>query len=172
MAEPFIGQIRMFAGNFAPRSYAFCQGQLLSIAQNQALFAILGTTFGGNGINTFALPNLTGRMPMGWGNGPGLSNRMLGEALGQDTATVTLQQLPAHAHGMRASAAAATTNTPSAGVSLAATSGAKVYHAPTNPVTSGAPLLQTGGSQPHENRQPHLGVNFIIALQGVFPSRN
>lgn len=172
MSTPFIGEIRMFGGTFAPRGFAFCEGQILPIVQNTALFSLLGTTYGGNGITTYALPDLRGRMPMGAGQGPGLSNRDLGQAVGQSTVTLTPPHLPAHSHGMRVSAGAATTATPSPGVTLASTSGAKVYRDLTNPVATAAPLTPSGAGLPHENRQPFLGINFIIALNGVFPSRN
>jgi microcystin-dependent protein len=173
MSEPFIGEVKIFAGTFAPRNYAFCNGQLLSIAQNQALFSILGTTYGGNGVQNFALPNLQNRTPIHFGQGPGLSDRQLGEVGGQAAVALATTQIPGHTHALRAADnATATTGTPGPAVALATTSGAKVYRGATNLVPMGAALGSTGNAVPHENRQPYLGVNFIIALVGIFPSRN
>jgi microcystin-dependent protein len=171
MSEPFIAEVKMFGGNFAPRGYALCNGQILPIAQNTALFSLLGTTYGGNGQTTFGLPDLRGRSPLGFGSGPGLTPRSLGESSGSPTHTLTSTEMPTHSHALRA-AAAATGGTPGAGVALAATATARVYRSATNTVPMAAPLGTTGGGQPHENRQPWLAVNFIIALQGIFPSRN
>ncbi len=171
MSEPFIAEVRIFSGNFAPRNWAFCNGQLLPINQNQALFSLLGTTYGGDGQTTFALPNLQGRMPMHAGQGPGLSNRQLGEVGGTASVTLTAAQMPQHSHVLRA-AAAADTGAPGSAVALAAPASAKIYAAASNLVTMGAALGNAGSGQPHENRQPFLGVNFIIALFGIFPSRN
>jgi microcystin-dependent protein len=172
MSEPFLGEIRMAGFNFAPRGWAFCNGQLLMIAQNTALFSILGTTYGGNGTTTFGLPNLQGRSPMGWGQGPGLSNRVLGETGGEETHTLTLNEMPAHPHTLNATGATGTTGTPGNTVTLAATSGANVYRPDTNTVAMGAGLTPSGTNLPHDNRQPCLAVSFIIALQGIFPARN
>ncbi|MBA4175050.1 MAG: phage tail protein [Leptothrix sp. (in: Bacteria)] len=172
MSEPFIGEVRVFAGSFAPRNWAFCDGQLLPIAQNQALFSILGTTYGGDGRTNFALPDLRGRMPTHAGQGPGLTPHTLGERSGQPAVTLTAAQMPSHTHTLRAADGGATTGTPGPGVAMAATAGAKVYRAASNLVATAAPLASTGGAQAHENRQPFLGVNFIIALFGIFPSRN
>ncbi|MBN8504016.1 MAG: phage tail protein [Burkholderiales bacterium] len=170
MSEPFIGEIRMFGGNFAPRGWALCNGQIISIAQNTALFSLLGTTYGGNGQTTFGLPNMQGRMPMHAGQGPGLTPRVLGEQVGAPTHTLTSAEMPAHTHGLNA-AAAGTTGTPGPGVALAA--GAKVYRTPaSNLVNMAAGTTSSGGGQAHENRQPYLAVTFIIAMQGVFPARN
>lgn len=178
MSEPFLGEIKMFAGNYAPRGYAFCNGQVLPINQNQALFSLLGTTYGGNGQTTFALPDLRGRMPMHAGTGPGLTNRVLGAGIGTVTETLSAGHLPAHTHTLNAANnAAGTTGSPGPTVGLATTATAKIYGATTyNGVstltTMAQPLGGTGGSQPHMNQQPYLGINFIIALQGIFPSRN
>ncbi len=170
MSSPFIGEIRMFGGNFAPRGWAFCNGQTIPIAQNTALFSLLGTTYGGDGRSTFALPDLRGRMPMQHGNGPGLTPRVLGQADGAPTHTLTSAEMPAHGHPLNA-AAAGTTGTPGASVALA--SGVKAYRSPaSSPVSMAAGLAPTGGGQAHENRQPYLGVTFIIATQGIFPARN
>jgi microcystin-dependent protein len=166
MASPFIGEIRLFGFHFQPVGWAFCRGQLLSIAQNTALFALLGTTYGGNGTTTFGLPNLQGRVAVGFGNGPGLSPVDLGEMAGAETVTLTSPQLPSHSHTMTGATGAATTNRPTG-----AFSGAGNLYSTTDNVAMG-PTGATGGSQPHENRQPYLGLNYCIALQGIFPSRN
>lgn len=169
MATPFIGEIRPFAFDFPPRGWAACNGQLLAINQNQALFSILGTTYGGNGTTNFALPNLQGRAPV---HAPGASN--LGEAGGTEAVTLTQAHLPAHAHGVMASADLAASTSPSGNVMGAkGRGGATVYAAGTNltPLMPGAVGL-AGQSGPHENMQPSLTVNFCIALFGVFPSRN
>lgn len=171
MAEPFIGEVRIFAGNFAPRGYAQCNGQLLPISQNTALFSILGTTYGGNGTTTFALPNLQGKSPLHSGQGAGLSPYALGQTGGEAAHTLNAAELPSHRHTLRASSAA-TGGTPGPGVVLAATSGAKIYRGATNLVPMATGLSASAGNQPHENRQPYLTLNFIIAVQGVFPSRN
>ena len=173
MSNPFIGEVKIFGGTFAPRGWALCNGQLLPIAQNTALFSLLGTTYGGDGRVTFALPNLQARAPIGEGQGPGLTPRVLGEVGGQAAVTLTAAQMPPHTHGLRASSTTpATTGTPSNSVALATTSGAKVYRAATNLTPSAAPLANSGGGQAHENRQPYLGLQFIIALQGIFPARS
>lgn len=168
MSEPFLSEIKIVSFNFPPKGWALCNGQFLPINQNQALFALLGTTYGGNGQTTFALPNLRGRVPIHMGNG-----HTLGEAAGSTSVTVNIQQLPTHLHPLNATTATATTNAPSTSVVLAASSASTLYKAPnsletmaTNAVTS------VGGSQPHNNMMPYLVLNFIIALQGIFPSRN
>lgn len=169
MSEPFIGEVKIFSGDFAPRFWAFCDGQLLPIQQNQALFSLLGTTYGGNGTTNFALPNLRERAPMHFGTGPGLSARQLGESGGEAAVTLQASQIPSHNHTLRG-AAAASTGTPSNSVVPGA--GPKVYRSATNLTPMSASLTATGGGQAHENRQPYLGLTFIIALQGIFPSRN
>jgi len=169
MSEPFIGSIILFAGNFAPRGYAFCDGQLLPISQNTAIFSILGTTYGGNGQTTFALPDLRGRVPVHVGAGPGLSPVVLGETSGAETITLTQGQMPQHNHMVAASNGAATGSRPAN--NFPANGGA--YAATSDGTTMNVAMVQNaGGSQPHENRQPYLGLSFIIALQGIFPSRN
>ena len=170
MSEPFIAEVRMFGGNFAPRGWAFCNGQLLALSQNTALFALIGTFYGGNGQTTFGLPDLQGRAPIHAGQGPGLTDRSIGEKAGAESVTLTTSQMPAHTHQLKATAAA-TTGTPSNAVALAPTSGARIYGPATNLAAMGASVSASGG-QPHENRQPYLALNFIIALQGTFPSRN
>ncbi|MCA9649699.1 MAG: phage tail protein [Myxococcales bacterium] len=160
----------MFAGNFAPRGWALCDGQLLSIAQNQALFSILGTTYGGDGINTFALPDLRGRAPVGWGHGPGLSDYRLGEATGSETVTLTVNQIPSHGHTLQATGETPDGSSDPRNKTLA---GADIYHgAAGEGAMSQSSITNTGGSQSHDNIQPVLALSFIIALQGLFPSRN
>lgn len=172
MSEPFIAEIRMFAGNFAPRNWAFCNGQILAIAQNTALFSLVGTIYGGNGQTTYALPNLQDRFPMHAGQGPGLTPRSLGEAGGAASVTLTQSEMPAHGHTPVGTSASATTAVPSASV-LPAVTQVPVYGAPADLVPlSSSSIAPAGGAQPHENRQPYLALNFIIALAGVYPSRN
>jgi microcystin-dependent protein len=166
VADPFLGEIKMFGGNFAPNGWAMCNGQLLPIVQNSALFSLLGTTYGGDGIQTFALPDLRGRVPLHFGQGPGLSNYSLGDRSGEETVTLNTNQIPAHQHAQPATAAEEGTNRP--GSAVPAKGG--VYAAATDGTTM-APTTPAGGSQPHDNRQPYLGLNFIIALQGIYPPR-
>ena len=173
MADPFVAEIRMFPFNFAPRGWALCSGALLPIAQNTALFSLIGVTYGGNGQTTFALPNLGGRAACQQGQGPGLSPRSMGEQFGAATVTLTSNQIPQHNHGVNAYVPA-NSNTPVSNGGLSQPS-----QLSNRPFVSGAPnttlapnMIQTnqGGGQPHENRQPYLAVNFSIALQGIFPS--
>lgn len=169
MAEPYLGQITMFAGNFPPRGYAFCQGQILSIAQNTALFSILGTTYGGNGQTTFALPDLRGRVPIQPGQGPGLSAYTLGEQSGQETVTLISTQMPAHTHSLAANSGAANDTIPNGNILSEGT----IYRSgAANTTMNPAAIGQAGGNQPHPNMQPYTCVNFIIALEGLFPPRN
>ncbi|MCP3099081.1 tail fiber protein [Myxococcus sp. K15C18031901] len=174
MSTPYIGEIIMFAGNFAPRGWMFCQGQLLSIAQNTALFAILGTTYGGNGQTTFALPDLRGRYPMQPGQGPGLSPRTLGEQGGSETVTLIASQMPAHTHSLNVSSQAGEVETPIGTVLATDTNGTILnYRAgPIDGTMNPAAIGVAGGSQPHNNMSPFLCLNFIIAVEGVFPSRD
>jgi microcystin-dependent protein len=174
MSQPYLGEIKMFGGNFAPRGYALCQGQLLSIAQNSALFAILGTTYGGDGVQTFGLPDLRGRVPVHPGQGPGLPPLTLGEKGGVESVTLSVAQLPAHGHGLMASADLVSTTAPGGNVMGAKGRGGANLFAPASSLT---PLAvgtggNAGGGQAHTNMQPSLVLNFIIALEGVFPSRN
>jgi microcystin-dependent protein len=172
MSEPFIAEIRIFAGNFAPRSWAFCDGQLLPVSQNTALFSLIGTTYGGDGRSTTALPNMQGRAPMHPGRGPGLTSRRLGQRGGVEMVTLTEAQMANHNHTMYASGENGEQGTFAAGVALARSRGGMLYHSNTNANLSPmAPLPDTGGSQPHNNLQPFLTMNFIIALQGLYPSR-
>lgn len=171
--DPFIGEIKMFAGDFAPTGYALCNGQLMSIAQNSALFALLGTTYGGNGQTTFALPDLRGRVPINPGSGPGLSPYQLGQSGGTENVTLQVAQIPMHNHPFAPpsnSSSQATTNPDPTG-SFPGNSGANNYAGSSDgsmgPGTTGV----QGGNQQHPNIQPYVCVNFIIALQGIFPSR-
>lgn len=169
MTEPFLGELRNFGFNFAPRGWALCQGQLLPISQNQALFALLGTTFGGDGQVTFGLPDLRGRVPVGWGQGPGLEVYELGEQGGAESVTLTLTEMPQHNHPVAASATAASKN-PAGGVPAPTAAGAS-YGTTADAAMSPGMVGAVGGSQPHENRAPFLGSNWCIALEGIFPSR-
>lgn len=174
MSEPFIAEIRIFAGNFAPRSWAFCNGQLLPIAQNTALFSLIGTTYGGDGRSTTALPNLQGRAPMQPGRGPGLTDRRLGQRGGVETVTLSEAQMPNHQHALRANAFPASFQIPNSSRTFGRSSNGNAYRAnPSNLVDMADGALEaTGGSQAHNNMQPYLAINFIIALQGLYPSRS
>jgi len=174
MADPFVAEIRIFPFNFAPRGWAWCDGQLLPLSQNTALFSLLGTTYGGNGKSNFALPDLQGRAPMHPGQGPGLSLHDLGETGGSETVSLLESEIPAHSHAMRASNDAATTNAPAgATISRPFGRGNNIFNAAVANLVSMAPetLAPTGGDQPHNNLQPYLTFYFCIALQGVFPPR-
>jgi len=174
--DPLIGQIIMFAGNFEPQGWAFCNGQLLPIAQNTALFSILGTTYGGNGTTTFGLPNLQGRVPMHWGNGAGLTPRSLGETAGEENVTLLAAQMPAHTHSLAANSSNGDQPSPSSNVPAVVNDGGRTqypgYSSTPNATMAQAAISITGGSQPHDNLQPFQCVSFIIALTGIFPSRN
>jgi len=174
MSDPFIAEIKMFGGNFAIRGFAMCSGQILSIAQNTALFSILGTTYGGNGQTTFALPDLRGRVPIHFGQGPGLANVSLGEVAGQSTVTLLTTQIPAHTHSLGCTDATADSASPSSNVPASDAAGVTGAYssAPPSATMNPAAIAPAGGSQPHNNMQPYLGINFIIALEGIFPSRN
>jgi microcystin-dependent protein len=163
MSEPFIGEIKIISWNFPPKGWAFCNGQLLQINQNQALFSILGTTYGGNGQTTFALPNLQGRTAIHFGNG-----FTPGESAGEAAHTLTLQELPAHNHLLQAAAANGDTPLPT----TLADANNLYSTAASNTTLAPGSVGNTGGSQPHDNLSPYLALNFVIALQGIFPSRN
>lgn len=171
MADPFVAEIRIFPFNFPPKGWAFCNGQLLPLSQNTALFSLLGTTYGGNGKSNFALPDMQGNAPMHPGQGPGLSLHDLGETGGTETVTLPVSEIPAHAHGMHVSQADGSERNPPA-QQLATGIGIGMYAAP-GPLTQLAPqgLTPAGGNAPHNNLQPYLTLNFNIALQGVFPPR-
>ena len=173
MSEPFLGQLLCVPYNFAPRGWAFCSGQILPIAQNTALFSLLGTTFGGNGQTTFALPDLRGRVPNSSGQGPGLSNYDLGQVGGTESTTITINQMPAHNHAplnIQASAGTKLNAAPNAN----SLGGATIYTnaAVDSTLTPGGSTGLTGGSQPTSLLQPYLTLNWCIALEGIFPSRN
>lgn len=174
MADPFVAEIRIFPFNFAPKGWAWCDGQLLPLSQNTALFSLLGTTYGGNGKSNFALPDLQGRAPMHPGQGPGLSLHDLGETGGSETVTLLESEMPAHAHALRAHAIdLGELNAPAPNRSLALSANATVYTAAANLTTmSPNALPPAGGDQPHNNLQPYLTFYFNIALQGVFPPRS
>ena len=172
MSDNFVGEIRMFAGNFAPRGWALCNGQLLPIAQNTALFSLLGTTYGGNGTSNFALPNLQSRVPIGQGSGPGLTPRLLGEVVGSESVTLLQNQIPDHPHRQQA-----TTNpaTAAAGPSGAPATSASTHfygNGSADLTLAGTAVAAAGGGQAHNNLAPYLTLNFIIAMTGIFPSRN
>jgi microcystin-dependent protein len=175
MASPYVGEIRVFACNFAPTGWAMCNGQILPISQNTALFSILGTTYGGDGKSNFALPNIQGRATMASGQGPGLTSRNLGEAGGEPSVTLNLQQIPAHTHIPSASLAA---TTPSPNGAVWANPGGRpapnAFATPigTAQIMNAQATAATGGSQPHNNLMPYQTLNFCIALQGVFPPRS
>jgi len=174
MAEPFLGQVIITGFNFAPRGYATCDGQMLSIAQNTALFSLLGTTYGGDGSVTFALPDLRGRASINQGQGPGLTNRDMGEVSGATTYTLLNSEIPSHNHAVLSTNQPGSSNSPSTTFFAADVLGGLT------PYSDSAPQGQmnaqmvglSGGNQPHENMQPYLVVNFSIALEGIFPSRN
>lgn len=183
--DEFIGVVKMFAGNFAPRGWAFCQGQLLPIAQYNALFSILGTTYGGDGRTTFGLPNLGGRVPVGTGQSPGASNYSIGQMGGVETVTLTQNEMPSHTHvaQVNVSANLGTTNNP-VGKVPGASEVQLERSGPTFPVNSytdastgsaspeSTTILPSGGNQPHNNMQPYLGMNYIICMEGLYPSRS
>jgi microcystin-dependent protein len=168
MADPYIGQISLFAGDFPPSGYVLCDGELLPIAQYTALFTVLGIVFGGDGEVTFGVPDLKSRAPMQWGNGPGLTSRTLGETGGVDSVALTPSQNGVHSHPMRAGAVA-TSNVPAADVGIG---NALLFAPPSSPevVMHALSIEEAGSGAPHENRQPYLAVNFIIAVAGEFPS--
>ena len=176
MSEPFIAEIKIFAGNFAPRGYAFCDGTLLPIAQNTALFSLIGTTYGGDGRTTTALPNLKGRAPMHPGRGPGLASRRLGELGGTEAVTLNENQMTPHTHSLQAGNAPASSFVADANSSITRSVGGFSYHDNSPPIS---PLHETALSEfgantvtPHQNMQPFLAMYFIIALTGIYPTRS
>lgn len=175
MSNPFLGEIRLLPFNFAPRGWMTCSGQLVSIAQNDALFALIGTIYGGDGQTTFALPDLRGRLPIHQGQGPGLSNYVIGQAAGSESVTLVSSQLPSHTHTLIATTAGATSLTPGNALLPGAVSGDTFYVNTTAGNTmapmSNQMLSQAGGSQPHDNTMPTLTLQYCIAVEGIFPSR-
>jgi len=174
MGEPFIGEIRMFGGNFAPAGWAMCQGQLMAIAQNDTLFTLIGTTYGGDGQETFGIPDLQGRIPVHSGQGPGITqNYILGQKVGVESVTVTTNQIPIHTHALQAAAEVGQQPQPQ-NAFLAQSGVGFMYVAFSNPLANlnANSLPPAGGSQPHENMMPYLCITFIISLFGVFPSQN
>ena len=181
MSTPFVGEIRMFAGNYAPRGWQFCNGQTLSIQQNVALFSLIGTSYGGNGVSTFLLPDMRGRLPISFNQGPGLSNYAIGQVGGVENVTITTATMPIHSHALMVTTAGATLNTPGA-TSLPAAEIAPATGnfyalnvgtpAPTFGHLNSNSLTATGGSQAHTNLMPALCLSFIISMSGIFPSRN
>ena len=171
MGQPFVGEIRMFAGNFAPSGWMFCEGQLLPISENETLFQLIGTTYGGDGQETFALPNLQSRVPLHFGTGSDGINYQLSETLGVEQVTLTTNQLPIHNHVPIATAKNGTQPSPVGGL-WAANAVVKPYNVNPAAVNMGSPSMSpTGGSQPHENMQPFLCIDFIISLYGIFPTQ-
>jgi microcystin-dependent protein len=175
VTDQFVGEIRTFGFNFAPSGWALCNGQLLPISQNTALFSLLGTIYGGDGKSTFALPNLQGRAPMFWGQGPGLSQHDEGESAGEPFVTLLDSEMPAHQHSLNANSAAGDLPTPGPAISLARST-PFIYKTPAGAAAplplSPSAVGVTGGSQPHNNMMPFLTVNLCIALQGIFPPRS
>ncbi len=171
MSEPYVGEIRMVGFNFAPVGWATCDGQLIPIAENDTLFTLIGTTYGGDGQSTFALPDLRGRLPVHAGQGPGLSNRIIGEISGTETVTLTIQQIPSHSHAAMAQSGSGNQSSPSNGIW--ASSGQGQYGTGTGDTPMKNTLIAgSGGSQPHDNMMPYTTINFIISLFGIFPTQN
>jgi microcystin-dependent protein len=174
MADNFVGEIRPWGGTFAPVGWALCDGSLISISNFQVLYTLIGTTYGGDGVNTFGLPNLQGRCVIHQGQGSGLSNYVIGQPIGAETVTVSVAQMGAHTHSFSATNTAATTATPGPTVVLATSpANLPIYDGTASPVSlSPASTTPAGGSIPHDNRQPYLAVTYIIALEGIFPSQS
>ena len=173
MSEPFVGEIRMFAGNFAPRGWAFCDGQLLAISQNDALFSLFGTIYGGDGRTTFALPEMRGRIPLHQGTGPGLSPRQQGSKPGSESGTLTTNQLPSHSHDLNANARQDNQESPAGNVLCDPNPEGRIYDEVVQDASAATTAVAaTGGSRSHTNLMPTLCVNFIVALFGVYPSRS
>jgi microcystin-dependent protein len=171
---PFVGQVRIFAGNFAPVGWAFCDGQLLAISQYETLFNLIGTTYGGDGVTTFALPDLRGRVALGTGTGPGLSSYSIGQQGGEETVTLTTSTIPSHNHVIEATQSPGTSASPAGAVPAVAPDGLPAMVAPgpvPNDHLTGIAVIPAGGGQAHDNIKPYTAVRFIIALEGIFPSR-
>ncbi len=177
MTQPYLGEIRMFAGNFAPRTNAYCSGQIMGITQNSALFSLIGTYYGGNGTTTFGLPDLRGRLPVGMGQGNGLSDYVIGEQTGAESITLDINQMPKHIHMMHVSKTNANQSSPSGNMPSALQDPFTGFWVPSDKTLktfamNSNVLGNIGGNQAHENRMPAMAISFIIALAGVFPSRN
>lgn len=172
MSDQFLGEIRMFGSNFAPVGWMLCNGQLLPIAENDALYALIGTTFGGDGQTTFGLPDLRGRVPIHQGTPPGGPTYVLGQVAGTETVTLAASQLPAHTHGLQAQAAAATNTNPTNRSLASAALDAYTSSGDALVAMDAQAIAVAGGNQPHENMAPFLAIHFIIAVEGTFPSRN
>lgn len=170
MSQPYVGEIRMFAGNFAPNGWLFCAGQTLPISENEVLFQLIGTTYGGDGESTFQLPDLQGRAPVHFGNGTGIANVQIGEKAGVESVTLTTQQLPSHAHALAASGSGADGDAAAGAVPGVALANAFTADGTGLQAMAAGTLQAAGGSQPHDNMPPYLAMNFIISLFGVFPS--
>lgn len=172
MAQPYIGEIRMFAGNFPPAGWMFCEGQTIPISENDALFTLIGTTYGGDGQETFNLPNLQSRVPIHMGTGPDGTTYQIGEMAGTEQETLTVQQIPSHSHPFTASTEPGTALVPNGNVLAATTGGVMLYYESQafEPMNA-ASVTPAGGSQPHENTQPFLCINYIISLFGIFPTQ-
>ncbi len=173
MSTPYIGEIRMFGGNFAPAGWAFCDGSIMAISENDALFNLIGTTYGGDGQETFALPDLRGRLPIHTGTGPGLSTRILAESGGTESVTLNVSQVPGHTHAFLGSSSQASELSP-AGAVIASPTNIDLYRPGSTPAQAMASnaISPVGGSQPHDNTQPYLCISFIISLFGIFPAQN
>lgn len=168
----YVAEIRMFGGTFEPQGWAFCDGRLLPIANNEALFTILGTTYGGDGETTFALPDLRGRTPVHMGQGPGLTNRILGEKAGEETHTLTTNEMPTHTHGAGAASGVGTSPSPQNNVWAGSSNADNQYASSANTTMKAGAIQSVGGGQPHDNMPSYLAVNYIISLEGVFPSQS
>lgn len=171
MPEPYIGEIRMFAGNFAPNGWMFCEGQTLPISENDALFTLIGTTYGGDGQETFNLPNLASRVPIHMGTGPDGTTYQIGEMAGTEQETLTTQQIPTHSHPLLCSTGPGNVNTPGGNITAESPSVKYLIEDTPSLAMNAAAISPAGGSQPHENTQPFLCINFIISLFGVFPQQ-
>jgi microcystin-dependent protein len=171
MPEPYVGEIRMFAGNFAPNGWMFCEGQTLPISENEVLFQLIGTTYGGDGEETFNLPNLASRVPIHMGTGPDGTTYQLGEMAGTEQETLTVQQIPAHSHPFTVSTSGGTQNDPASNVVAASPSVTLFIQDAVDSALAANAITPAGGSQPHENTQPFLCINFILSLFGRFPSQ-
>ncbi|MGE5396789.1 MAG: phage tail protein [Chitinophagales bacterium] len=169
MSDPYLGEIRMFAGNYAPLDWALCNGQLLNISQYSALFSLIGTYYGGDGTTTFALPDLRGRVPVGQGQGPGLTNRTMGQMDGAETVTLTVSNLPTHSHAVMVNNSAGTLSSPSDAVWASNVS--QYSTASPDGQMSSAAITSSGSSTAHENMMPSFCINFVICLNGIFPSQ-